>query len=163
LHSLDIEREQVDVASGKGMGYKYFGAAKQLPGVKELFELPPELKKKRSRYEMYKRIDADYYGYRDDEDGILEKLEQVAEKQMRAQAIEEWQQIEAVKNEARKGVKSGEVTLSPLLFLHTFLIAIEFNVVLQTCFVTIPMDSKTHACCLHQSVQFLFFLLGGIK
>jgi pre-mRNA-splicing factor ISY1 len=75
---------------------------------------------------MYKRIDADYYGYRDDEDGILEKLEQVAEKQMRAQAIEEWQQIEAVKNEARKGVKSGEVTLSPLLFLHTFLIAIEF-------------------------------------
>jgi pre-mRNA-splicing factor ISY1 len=120
LDSLDIEREQVDVASGKGMGYKYFGAAKQLPGVKELFELPPELKKKRSRYEMYKRIDADYYGYRDDEDGILEKLEQVAEKQMRAQAIEEWQQIEAVKNEARKGVKSGEVTLSPLLFCTPF-------------------------------------------
>ncbi|CAM6014797.1 unnamed protein product [Sphagnum compactum] len=107
----DSEGKEVDVASGKGMGYKYFGAAKQLPGVKELFELPPELKKKRSRYEMYKRIDADYYGYRDDEDGVLEKLEQVAEKQMRAQAIEEWQQIEAVKNEARKGVKSGEVVV----------------------------------------------------
>jgi hypothetical protein len=30
LDSLDIEREQVDVASGKGMGYKYFGAAKQM-------------------------------------------------------------------------------------------------------------------------------------
>jgi pre-mRNA-splicing factor ISY1 len=44
----------VDVANGKGMGYKYFGVAKQLPRVKELFELPPELKKKRSRYEMYK-------------------------------------------------------------------------------------------------------------
>jgi pre-mRNA-splicing factor ISY1 len=54
LDSLDIEREQVDVANGKGMGYKYFGVAKQLPRVKELFELPPELKNKRSRYEMYK-------------------------------------------------------------------------------------------------------------
>jgi hypothetical protein len=28
---------------------------------------------------MYQRIDADYYGYRDDDDGLLEKLESVAE------------------------------------------------------------------------------------
>ena len=27
------------------------------------------------RYDIYKRIDASYYGYRDDEDDILEKLE----------------------------------------------------------------------------------------
>lgn len=95
----------MESASGKGMGYKYFGAAKQLPGVKELFELPPEIKKKRNRYEMYKRIDMDYYGFRDDEDGVLEKLEQDAEKIMRAEAIQEWEKIEAVKAEARKGVK----------------------------------------------------------
>lgn len=97
--------KEIDVASGKGMGYRYFGAAKQLPGVKELFELPPEIKRKRNRYEMYKRIDMDYYGFRDDEDGVLENLEKDAEKEMRAQAIEEWERIEAVKAEARKGVK----------------------------------------------------------
>lgn len=28
---------------------------------------------------MYQRIDADYYGYRDDDDGLLEKLEAEAE------------------------------------------------------------------------------------
>lgn len=101
----DESGKEVDAASGKGMGYKYFGAAKQLPGVKELFELPTEIKKKRNRYEMYKRIDMDYYGFRDDEDGVLEKLERDAEKEMRAKAIEEWERIEAVKAEARKGVK----------------------------------------------------------
>ena len=30
---------------------------------------------KRNRYDMYKNVDADYYGYRDDEDGLLVDLE----------------------------------------------------------------------------------------
>eukprot|EP00249_Psilotum_nudum_P015328 c25266_g1_i1 orf=698-1324(-) len=98
----DSEGKEVDIASGRGPGYRYFGAAKQLPGVRELFEKPPELKRRRSRYEMYKRIDADYYGYRDDEDGILEKLEKIAEEDMRSKALRDWQRIEAVKNEAKK-------------------------------------------------------------
>jgi pre-mRNA-splicing factor ISY1 len=34
---------------------------------------------RRTRYDMYQRIDADYYGYRDDEDGLLENLEKEAE------------------------------------------------------------------------------------
>ncbi|CAM6084280.1 unnamed protein product [Calypogeia fissa] len=114
--STDAEGNEVEAASGKGLGYRYFGATKQLPGVKELFEKPPELKKRRSRYEMYKRIDADYYGYRDDEDGLLEKLEREAEREIRAHAIAEWQRIEAVKNEARKSVKSGEVVQVKAVF-----------------------------------------------
>lgn len=105
----DDEGNDVEAASGKGLGYKYFGAAKQLPGVKELFDKPPPPKKKRSRYEMFKRIDADYYGYRDDEDGVLEKLEREAEQRLRQQAVEEWERLEAIKAEARKAVKSGEV------------------------------------------------------
>jgi hypothetical protein len=28
---------------------------------------------------MYQRIDADYYGYRDDDDGLLERLERTEE------------------------------------------------------------------------------------
>ena len=36
-------------------------------------------KVKRTRAELYRNVDADYYGYRDDEDGELEPLEQLAE------------------------------------------------------------------------------------
>lgn len=107
----DLEGNIVDVPnpSGRGPGYRYFGAAKKLPGVRELFEKPPELRKRRSRYDIYKRIDASYYGYRDDEDGILEKLEGPAEEKMRAAAEADWMALEEIKKEARRAVKSGEV------------------------------------------------------
>ncbi|KAI5672641.1 hypothetical protein M9H77_13005 [Catharanthus roseus] len=107
----DLEGNIVDVPNpgGRGPGYRYFGAAKKLPGVRELFEKPPELRKRRTRYDIYKRIDASYYGYRDDEDGILEKLEQDAEKLMRQEAVDDWRRIEEIKKEAKRAVKSGEV------------------------------------------------------
>uniref|UniRef100_A0A7C9A6G7 Pre-mRNA-splicing factor ISY1 homolog n=2 Tax=Opuntia streptacantha TaxID=393608 RepID=A0A7C9A6G7_OPUST len=107
----DLEGNIVDVPnpSGRGPGYRYFGAAKKLPGVRELFEKPPELRKRRTRYDIYKRIDASYYGYRDEEDGVLVKLEGPAEEKMRAEALAEWNLMEEIKMEARKAVKSGEV------------------------------------------------------
>ncbi|CAM8947841.1 hypothetical protein QQ045_016333 [Rhodiola kirilowii] len=107
----DLDGNIIDVPnpSGRGPGYRYFGAAKKLPGVKELFEKPPELRKRRTRYDIYKRIDASYYGYRDDEDGVLEKLEGPAERKMRAEDVAEWNRLEQIKREARKAVKSGEV------------------------------------------------------
>lgn len=107
----DLEGNIVDVPnpSGRGPGYRYFGAAKKLPGVRELFQKPPELKKRRSRYDIYKRIDASYYGYRDDEDGILEKVEAPAEVEMRQLALREWQRLQDIKMEAKRSVKSGEV------------------------------------------------------
>jgi len=41
------------------------------------------VKKRRCRYAIYKKIDASsYYGYRIDEDGILEKVERPAEEEM---------------------------------------------------------------------------------
>lgn len=107
----DLDGNIVDVPnpSGRGPGYRYFGAAKKLPGVKELFEKPPELRKRRTRYDIYKRIDASYYGYRDDEDGVLEKVEGPAEEKMRAEAVAEWRRMEEIRKEARRSVKSGEV------------------------------------------------------
>ncbi|KAJ8643829.1 hypothetical protein MRB53_005577 [Persea americana] len=73
----DFDDNIVDVPNpeGRGPGYCYFGAGKKLPGVCELFEKPPKPKKRPSRWEIFRRIDASYYGYRDDEDGILEKLQ----------------------------------------------------------------------------------------
>lgn len=46
-----------------------------------MFEQEPMPVPKKSRAELMKDIDADYYGYRDDDDGILIPLEQEAEKE----------------------------------------------------------------------------------
>jgi len=71
-------------------GYYYFGVAKELPGVRELFERQTAETVRRTRYELYKLVDGDYYGYRDDDDGLLEKLEQAQEKKARALAEKDW-------------------------------------------------------------------------
>jgi len=71
-------------------GYKYFGAAKELPGVRELFEQEPPPPPRKTRAELMKDIDADYYGYMDDDDGILVPLEQKAEKEAREKCVKEW-------------------------------------------------------------------------
>ncbi|DBA94789.1 hypothetical protein WJX77_004489 [Trebouxia sp. C0004] len=103
----DDEGNQVQGATGKGGGYKYFGAAKQLPGVRELFEKEAPRQIRRTRHQMYRHIDADYYGFRDDEDGVLEKVEAPAEKRMRAQALSEWQDKEEDRQAALANVKGG--------------------------------------------------------
>ncbi|KAL3796778.1 hypothetical protein HJC23_010925 [Cyclotella cryptica] len=56
-------------------GYRYFGAAKELPGVKELFARHAAKMTKRKRGDIYKYITPDYYGLRDEEDGVLLELE----------------------------------------------------------------------------------------
>jgi len=73
-------------------GYKYFGAARDLPGVRELFEAEKPEQPKKSRAELMKDIDAAYYGYRDDEDNLLVPLEIEAEKAAVAQAVKEWKE-----------------------------------------------------------------------
>lgn len=71
-------------------GYRYFGAARDLPGVRELFEQAVPDKARVTRGQLAKKIDADYYGYRDDEDGDLGPLEAEAEATARKQAQQEW-------------------------------------------------------------------------
>jgi pre-mRNA-splicing factor ISY1 len=39
---------------------------------------------------MYKLIDPDYYGYRDEDDGVLVKVEAPAEELAVAKAVQEW-------------------------------------------------------------------------
>ncbi len=56
---------------------RYFGAAKNLPGVKELLEKKPQPKK--AKYD-YRGIDVGYYGYRDEEELTLVQLEEEASK-----------------------------------------------------------------------------------
>ena len=73
---------------GRG-GYKYFGAAKDLPGVQELFQTRNVESK--SRKEMFKGVDGDYFGFRQlDEEEILEQ-EAVLEKRARDREIDRWE------------------------------------------------------------------------
>lgn len=73
-------------------GYKYFGAAKDLPGVRELFEQEPPPPTRKTRAELMRDVDADYYGYRDDDDGVLAPLEEKAERLAIQRAVEEWRE-----------------------------------------------------------------------
>ena len=59
-------------------GYTYFGAAKDLPGVRELFEKRQQKEQARKRGDIVKNIRPEYYGWRDEEDGVLLELEGAA-------------------------------------------------------------------------------------
>ncbi len=64
---------------------RYFGRARELPGVKEMFESSkPKAPDKplESRSDMRHKVDASYYGYNlDEEDGTLSNYEAEKEKQ----------------------------------------------------------------------------------
>jgi len=86
-------------------GYKYFGAARELPGVKELFDTAEATSTKKTRAELMKDIDAHYYGFRDDDDGALVPLELEAEKAAVAAALKDWKAKRA-KEAAEEGQKA---------------------------------------------------------
>ena len=113
-------------------GYRYFGAAKvrlhfrfgcqtklklhsiinnffvsqsstqTLPGVKELFARQAQKLTKRKRGDIYKYITPDYYGLRDDEDGVLLELEgeMAAENQKKLRLLKE--EYKEIKNNANE-------------------------------------------------------------
>lgn len=60
---------------------RYFGAAKELPGVKELFEQETVNPTKKSKADLMREIDAEYYGYLDEEDYLLVTQEEKCEKE----------------------------------------------------------------------------------
>lgn len=68
--------------------YKYYGVAKDLPGVKEhLAKEAATARNKRMKrsdrdQNYYKSITPDYYGYRDEDDGVLLELEEQATEQL---------------------------------------------------------------------------------
>ncbi|CAN8210762.1 unnamed protein product [Coccothraustes coccothraustes] len=72
-------------------GYKYFEAAKDLPEVRELFERSPcHPTPQKTWAKLMKDTNAQYYGYRGEDDGILEPLEQEHEKKVIAESMEKW-------------------------------------------------------------------------
>lgn len=94
-----LDQEGREVPGNRG--YKYFGAAKDLPGVRELFEQEPPPPPRRTRAEIMREIDADYYGYRDDDDGVLLPLEQEQERAAVGRAVREWKALKGAAKEAK--------------------------------------------------------------
>lgn len=92
LAPKELDKDGKEVAGSRG--YKYFGAAKDLPGVRELFEkhVEDEGPPKQSRADLVKNIDAQYYGYMDEDDGWLIPLEKEQEEKAIARLNAEWEQ-----------------------------------------------------------------------
>uniref|UniRef100_M4C3E7 Pre-mRNA-splicing factor ISY1 n=1 Tax=Hyaloperonospora arabidopsidis (strain Emoy2) TaxID=559515 RepID=M4C3E7_HYAAE len=101
LGGSDYARTQPQASDADGIavrgarGYRYFGAAKNLPGVRELFQKEERGPRKRARQDMYKNIGPDYYGFRDDEDEQQLKEEEEAESRLRKRVMADWDAAEA--------------------------------------------------------------------
>lgn len=82
-----IEQGQEGNHALEANGYKYFGAAKDLPGVKELFEKQAQKLQSRKRGE-FKNLTPEYYGWRDEEDGVLLELEDAEDRRQKKRKLE---------------------------------------------------------------------------
>jgi len=80
-------------------GYKYFGAAKNLPGVRELFEREEVSleEQRKTRKQLFKHILPDYYGWRDEEDGMLILMESAEEIRLQRKAKMEYDKLQVIK------------------------------------------------------------------
>ena len=74
--------------------------------MKELFEAPPAKKARKNRSDLQRSIDADYYGFRDEDDGELVRLETEAEDRARDQLVEQWE-LEQMAGGAPRPLESG--------------------------------------------------------
>jgi len=92
-----LDREGKEVPGNRG--YKYFGAARDLPGVRELFETDNAPSGKRTRAELMKEVDAQYYGFRDDDDGIIVPLELEAEKEAIKKAVMDYKEKKGIEDD----------------------------------------------------------------
>lgn len=99
----DVETYGAELASHSG--YKYFGAAKDLPGVRELFEteIIPDAPRK-TRKQLFLHIQPDYYGWRDEEDGMLLLEEKIAEEEAVKKLQAEWK-VEQAEQAAKASKK----------------------------------------------------------
>ena len=96
-----------------GRTYRYYGAAKNLPGVRELMVAQAKKEVRRNRKDLYKIIDGDYYGFRDEEDGVLLAVEAAAEKEAIAEACAAWDAAKAAGESAAAAAGCFEVDDGP--------------------------------------------------
>lgn len=67
----------------------------------------PSEQVRRTRHQIFQNINADYYGFRDEEDGVLLRVEGGAETAMRAEAVSLWAEQRREREAAAAGAASG--------------------------------------------------------
>ena len=83
-------------------GYKYWGAAKDLPGVRELFAIHVPNPPRKNIIDMYKGIDKEYYGEDDEEEEELERLEKEEEDKIKKEYINKHEDEDGIPTKKRK-------------------------------------------------------------
>jgi pre-mRNA-splicing factor ISY1 len=88
-------------------GYRYWGAAKDLPGVRELFakEIPHAPKK--SRVDLYKNINFEYYGFNKNDEELINQ-EKEAEDLLMQEYLLELQEKEYENARKKQRINSDE-------------------------------------------------------
>lgn len=104
------KKRQIEEGDTQMGGYRYFGAAKNLPGVKGLLEKQKAKLQKKSQVNYYRNITPDYYGWRDEEDGVLLEVEEKATQKLYGQSKKK-QRIEAMTEYDLSSVASGYLDL----------------------------------------------------
>ena len=99
-------------------GYVYFGAARNLPGVRELLEKQQSEIKKRTKADLYEDISCDYYGFRDDDDGLLIRLEKEAEARNTSIAVKRWESLESNAKKPRNSAGILKTSTGDLVTAH---------------------------------------------
>lgn len=72
-------------------GYKYFGTARELPGVKELFEAAKAKEVRRTRGDIMRGVQPEYYGFAEDRDETVLQAEAAAQSSATASAGKRWE------------------------------------------------------------------------
>lgn len=72
-------------------GYKYFGTARDLPGVKELFEAAKAKEVRRTRADIMRGIQPEYYGFTEDRDETVLQAEAAAQASSTSAAGKRWE------------------------------------------------------------------------
>jgi len=85
--STDSQGDFIGEGSSLGSGYRYFGAARSLPGVKELFTRVAPRSVRKTRYHMSRNINMDYYGLRDEDDYYMVEEEKKVENKLKKEQI----------------------------------------------------------------------------
>jgi len=82
FNAIEKKRQIEEGDTQMNAAYRYFGAAKDLPGVRELLAKQEAKRQKTQLGDVYKNITPDYYGWRDEEDGVLLELEASADQKL---------------------------------------------------------------------------------
>uniref|UniRef100_A0AAF5D067 Protein SDA1 homolog n=1 Tax=Strongyloides stercoralis TaxID=6248 RepID=A0AAF5D067_STRER len=103
----NIESSGAGLASNRG--YKYFGAAKDLPGVRELFakEADNKHEKDLKKDSYIKNPGAVYFGLLDDDNEKLVELEKIEEEIAKQKIEEEWKIRNSVMNKSHEFFKNA--------------------------------------------------------